>query len=395
MTPTTLAKQLISIPSTSGNEDAIMKFVKSWGKEHHISQTIQEKKGLTNIFLSSGKGPRTIILTTHLDTVVPEPQGWKETKPFDPHEHDGYLFGLGANDAKGIGASMLHTLLAFSKSELAKEYRMIVALVSHEETSGAGTEALVPYLTEKIKPILEETLVIVGEPTGLRHFSIGNKGNAFITVTITGKSAHASRSHQGKNAAVKLAAIISDISSLEKTLNKKYPEHAFNTHTITLTTLESNLGIIDSNIVPAKPNSLPATATATFDCRVGPILFANQFYLLNDELKRFLLEHKESGFKISHNYLHPPVPGHALHDDDPVLDIFKRGVKKMLNKAPQSFATPGANDAPFWGNAGFKTINEYGPGNPKYSHVADERINITELNKAPEVYFSIAKEWFK
>ncbi|HVG38925.1 MAG TPA: M20/M25/M40 family metallo-hydrolase, partial [Pyrinomonadaceae bacterium] len=97
--PIELTKKLIDIPSVSGAEADVTRFLadhlESLGYEVE-RQTVENDR--ENIFaVLPGRTPR-VVFSTHLDTVP----------PFIPaREDDDYIYGRGACDAKGIIAAQI------------------------------------------------------------------------------------------------------------------------------------------------------------------------------------------------------------------------------------------------------------------------------------------------
>src|SRR5215831_14155903 len=98
MNPFELTRQLMSIPSVTGNEREIAEFLSS----HMASLGYRiERQAVSgdrfNLFAYAGPG--RVMFCTHLDTVPPS------TIPV--REDDDFLYGRGACDTKGIIAAML------------------------------------------------------------------------------------------------------------------------------------------------------------------------------------------------------------------------------------------------------------------------------------------------
>ncbi len=388
-------QRLVATPSTSGNESKVMAFIGHWAKQRGLQVFPQHKRGFTNIACVAGEGERIVILTTHLDTVEPDPKLWKKTKPYSPRIIGDKLYGLGASDAKGVAASMLWAALSFQESPEAKKGRIIVVLVSDEERTGGGSELVVPFLKQhpSLRIIPKSTAVIVGEPTNLTEISLGSRGNVFISVTIHGKSVHSSRPKDGKNAAQKAASIISQIPDFIKILNGQHPDPILHGTDLTVTSLSSNLGIVGDSIVATKLNTLPGEASLTLDCRLSQPYFQNSFRLFWKEFNKFMANQQEAGFKLAWKKIHPEVAGHAIKQLNPLVQLLTQAISRETGRKPSYRVAMGANDASFWAEAGFQVINEYGPGNSKIIHQPDEWINLSQLEKGTRVYLSFSKKW--
>jgi len=145
-------------------------------------------------FAGAGGG-RTLLLNGHVDVVSVEPRDAWSADPFGGELRDGAVYGRGACDMKGGVAAM--TFAAEALAELGVRLRgdLIVNTVSEEETTGAG--GLVSART------LSADAAIVPEPSAL-HVGIGCRGSLLASVTIEGRGGHAgiARSHHADGGAV-------------------------------------------------------------------------------------------------------------------------------------------------------------------------------------------------
>src|SRR5678816_4212957 len=92
-----LARQLMTIPSITGNELEVGNFLTSWLSNAGYRVERQEVEvARYNVIATAGK-PR-VLFCTHIDTVP-------QALPID--EDHAYLYGRGACDTKGINAAML------------------------------------------------------------------------------------------------------------------------------------------------------------------------------------------------------------------------------------------------------------------------------------------------
>src|SRR6266436_1561080 len=124
-----LTRRLIDIPSVSGDEEAVARFLGAqleqlgYGVEY-----LESAPGRPGLFASTDAAPR-IVFCTHLDTVPPF---------FASSEDDEFVYGRGACDAKGIIAAQIaaaHRLRAEGIRELA------LLFVVDEERGSIGARA--------------------------------------------------------------------------------------------------------------------------------------------------------------------------------------------------------------------------------------------------------------
>ncbi len=175
----TLAAELISIPSPTGQETRVVDFVARQLIGRGWNVTVQEvAEGRSNVWASRAGGG--VTLSTHLDTVP----------PFVSPRLDGdRLYGRGSCDAKGIAAAMI---VAADGLVAAGESRVDLLFVVGEEKNSEGARAanLLPATSR---------FLINGEPTESRLAS-GAKGSLRVTLRTHGREAHSAYPHLGQSA---------------------------------------------------------------------------------------------------------------------------------------------------------------------------------------------------
>ncbi|HIE08780.1 MAG TPA: M20/M25/M40 family metallo-hydrolase, partial [Armatimonadetes bacterium] len=125
-----LAKELVSIPTVTGEESRVAGLIETELKEAGMEVRRQEVEGAGfNILASRGRGG--LLFLTHLDVFPP----YDHPEPFEPKVEGEEIIGRGAADAKGQIAALISAL---KESEGPAE----VALVVDEERLGRGSEAL-------------------------------------------------------------------------------------------------------------------------------------------------------------------------------------------------------------------------------------------------------------
>ena len=96
---------IVKIPSFSGKEEAVCRKIDSLCREAGFDEVRFD--GLGSVIARVGKGPRTLAIDAHVDTVgVGDPARW-ETDPFSGLIHDGRVLGRGTSDQKGGAAAMI------------------------------------------------------------------------------------------------------------------------------------------------------------------------------------------------------------------------------------------------------------------------------------------------
>jgi len=167
-----LTKSLMSIPSVSGDEEAVGFYLRdhlqSLGWKVEL-QAVSENQNNVIAYLNDAPG---VWLSTHMDTVPPF---------IPPTEDDEKIYGRGACDAKGIIAAQIT-----AAEQLRKEGMTDVGLLYNveEERSSTGAKVVNNHpLAAKCE------YMINGEPTD-NDLAIGSKGTFRLNIKTSGKAAH-------------------------------------------------------------------------------------------------------------------------------------------------------------------------------------------------------------
>jgi acetylornithine deacetylase len=220
-----LTKNLMNIPSVSGEEERVGFFLRDYLESLGWTVELQPvSENQNNVIAYLNETPR-VFLSTHMDTVPPY---------LPPSEDDEKIYGRGACDAKGIIASQI-----FAAEELRKQGVRDIGLlytVDEEQSSTGAKEANKHALAAKCEYLIN------GEPTD-NDLAIGSKGSLRFLIKTEGKAAHSAYPEMGESAIEKLLDILEDIRRIE------FPnDEFFGATTNNIGTLNAGLKI---NIVPA------------------------------------------------------------------------------------------------------------------------------------------------
>lgn len=228
-----LAKKLITIPSTADNIEA------QWACISLIKETfsgictaiIHEIHGKPALILSTSTKKKTdYILAGHID-VVPG-----ATDMFKPRISDGTLLGRGAYDMKAPLAAGLYAL-----TDAAREHKNIsytALITSDEETDGYAMNALV-------QKGYRASCVILPDGGNERGIVSAQKGFLQLKIILHGRNAHASTPWEGRNPFDRVSTIIDALTPYH--VSARMPWRT----TAVLTKIESVNGInqVPSSIV--------------------------------------------------------------------------------------------------------------------------------------------------
>jgi succinyl-diaminopimelate desuccinylase len=368
-----LASRLISIPSTSGEERAIMEEVIRWCSFVSLPfEVIASDHDRPNVVISLGNpadGP-IIVMNGHLDTVpVSDLVNWR-TGPYDPtiSENGKKLIGRGASDMKSSVAVMLHVMEALKDVPLLGAVQ--AHIVSDEETGGdVGTKFLVEEIAAGRLP--RPDYCLIGEKSDLKVRN-AERGLLAVNVTCLGRAAHTAAARvTGVNAIAKAAKAI---IALEKDIDRFHP--AVGKPVISVNTIQAGIA---HNVVPGE-------CTFSIDRRLIPgetreSAVAEITAALDD------IASKDPAFRyeLDIDPMKDHIPANITEETSPLVQALRAGITTVTGQEPEYFvAWAGATDGRFYRQAGIDTVG-YGPGGEN-AHGANEAVQIDDLVAQAKVY---------
>ncbi|MBD3207112.1 M20/M25/M40 family metallo-hydrolase, partial [Candidatus Bathyarchaeota archaeon] len=161
-----IAKDLISIPSVSGEEKEVMHFTRGLLEDIGVETEFHggEDRPIIQAIINPD-AEKLLIFNGHLDVVpIAKPDAWTR-EPWTPILEENRLFGRGSSDMKSSCAVMIHLM------ELAQDMDLDLAIGVHlvpDEEKGAefGSKILV----DKIKSgeLRRPDYVVIGEQSNLK-----------------------------------------------------------------------------------------------------------------------------------------------------------------------------------------------------------------------------------
>lgn len=324
-----LTKELIDIPSVTGDELAVGQFLSSYLERLGYRVEKQEiAPDRFNVLATTEESPR-IVFSTHMDTVPPF---------ISSSEDDEFINGRGSCDAKGIIAAQI-----FAAERLRSRGVNDVGLLFtvDEELSSLGAQAANKH------PLARECQFLInGEPTDSR-LATGTKGSMRVFITTDGRAAHSAYPEAGESAIEKLLDILQDIRSCH------WPADSF------FGTTTCNIGVLNGG---TRPNVIPDHARAELQIRLGIDI---------EHVKRVLEDAVGTRGRLEYASAHNPVRlGWVLGFDECVV----------------RFTT----DVPYLSQWGKPLL--LGPGSILDAHTEHEKISKRELEESVELYVRLANK---
>jgi acetylornithine deacetylase/succinyl-diaminopimelate desuccinylase-like protein len=350
-----------------GQEYKVAKIVENEFSEAGIKYKVFNRGKRPDIiaFIGQNKpGYRKLLLAAHMDT-VPGGEGWTVTKPFVPKMVGCRMYGRGATDDKGPLAALVSAAKALKKQEKTINGCVIVAAVSDEEVNLCpGLESLIK------KKAICPTDAIMPDVGGSMHIiTVGEKASLNVSVKAFGKAAHGSTPQLGKNAICGMSEFLSLLQAyqLRHVHDPLFPDGP----TI-------NVGMIKGGDAP---NKVAAECEAVLNIRYLPSQNRDDIIA---ELRQISSQVSIKGVKFAFS-----VRSRS--------DAFKLSPSAPIVKAVMRFS--GAKLKGIGGGTVSKLLVRQGidsvgfaPGDEDVAHMADEYIDIAELEKFSVIVQKIARD---
>ena len=135
-----LQAQLVGVDTVAANETtALRPLVELFRASGIPTEFLESAPGRGNLVarIKGNGSKRPLLLLAHIDVVPVTEQPWT-VPPFQLTEKDGFLYGRGVNDDKGMAAAIVAVALEVNRSKTPLSRDLIVALTAGEETGGGA-----------------------------------------------------------------------------------------------------------------------------------------------------------------------------------------------------------------------------------------------------------------
>jgi acetylornithine deacetylase len=346
-----LLRELIAIPSISGEEAAIAVFIEETARRWGLD--VVRNANAVQIEVRGWGAGSTLALASHLD-VVPPGAGWTRD-PFSPIIEGSRLYGRGSGDAKASVAAMLYAAKDLVDSGGMDSGRLLVIFGYGEETKNTTMGAAV----ETAGAI---DAAIIGEPTGL-DFAIAQRGLMMVDLLAQGDQRHAAYA-SGEDGFTNSVQVLSrDLLKLESLFSSR-SHPVLGRALATPTMLEAGIS----------RNITPPVARAVLDVRSTPDWS-------HEELAQELRAALTCDVIVTSRRLVPC--------ETPAGSRLLATASRLRPDATQ-FGSPTCSDWVFFRD--FDAI-KCGPGTSRRSHTADEYVDIPEVTAARGFYGELVRAY--
>jgi acetylornithine deacetylase/succinyl-diaminopimelate desuccinylase-like protein len=437
---TRFLSDLININTTNppGNETAAANFIAKYlFKEGFKTEVIESAPGRGNVIArlkGSGEKPNLLLLS-HIDVVAANPTEWS-VDPFAGTVKDGYVYGRGAYDMKGMTAVEVLTLLLLKRNNILLKGDVVLAATADEEKGGEeGAGYLLRNHKEKVwcPYVLNEGggLAIPQKNGNVYPVQTAEKGILWFKIKAKGTPGHGSTPNMADNAILRMNKVISRLSSYQpKTLyvptlrqflaeNAKQNPELNEPFTRLLNNPAQSDQILDqiaktdkalaeeirprtkTTITPTiiqggiKENIIPSECEAVFDCRVLPGQSVDEtLSIIKGLLKNVGLE--KLSFEIIQMH-----DGNESTTQTPLYDAISDVLKEFEpNCGVTPTLTTGGTDSRFFRETGsicygFHPMRPDEPNDKleRRMHGIDERITVENLVFGTSIFYETVKRF--
>ncbi|MDR1993081.1 MAG: M20/M25/M40 family metallo-hydrolase [Nitrososphaerota archaeon] len=435
---TQLLSKLININTTNppGNETPAAHYLAEYLTKNDIPSEIIEstpnRGNLITRLKGTGEKPNLLLLS-HLDVVAANPAEWT-TNPFAGTIKDGFIYGRGAIDMKGMTAIEVMTLKLLKQNNIPLKGDLVLAATADEEQGGEkGAGYLLRNHKDKIwcPYVINEGGGTAFPQNGQNIYPIqtAEKGILWFKIKTKGTPGHGSTPNMADNAITRMNSVLTKLATYQPptiyvpTL-KEFLDHIIQTNPALKNPIDqlianphkSDLILnelaqthkalaeeirprIKTTLTPTiihggqKENIIPSECEATFDCRVLP---GQNVDATLDSLKVYLSELGDD--KLFYEII-------QIHNgnESPTQTPLYETITSVLQQAdPGCRVTPtlttGGTDSRFFRETGsvcygFHPVQPEEPNDEyeKRMHGIDERLSIANLVWGTSVLYETVK----
>lgn len=340
MDPVELLRSMVAIPSLSGEEAALARFLAERMEELGFAARVDEAGNAVGVL---GDGQREIVLLGHLDTVPGGP----------PVEvRDGRLYGRGAVDAKGPLATFVTAAAALGP---VPGWRIVVVgAVEEEASSSKGAR----HAARVFRP----DVCVIGEPSGWDGVALGYKGRLVVRASLAQPAVHSAVPEP--SAAERIVDLWNAVAEESGRFNDG--------RGLLFDQLQCRLQRIENRLDGDRES-----AWAVLGFRLPPDLGPEE---LQAKLRR-LAEDRRSDIVLEASAAERAYLGDRR---SPLARAFLRALREA-GAEPRMKVKTGTSDMNVVGPVWRCPILAYGPGDSRLDHTPEEHVSIDEYVKSIDV----------
>jgi acetylornithine deacetylase len=394
-------QKMVSIPSVTGDEAAIQKFVSDYMESMGLSVDMWETdwealkkhpgyrpvdrgyEGRPNIVatLKGTGGGRSLLLNGHTDVIpVGKGEGWSDD-PWSARIKNGRIYGRGSCDMKSGVASHILAVQYLKELGLTPKGDVMINVVIDEEVSGHGTLDTVVRGYHADAGISGETSDLAVQPACI--------GRIWFEIEIHGKPAGIQQRYLGVSGidlGNKIAKAVADLEA-KRIATVKHPLYP--------SAIDSLPCIVGSFQAGGYPSAFPANCLLKGS--IGTVPSED-----HEGVKRSLVEQvAQAAAADPWMKDHPPIVRFVGYDaqaseiprNHPIVETVSRCYTEITGKQPVISGRQGAADTRFLNLYAKTPTVIFGPGSTAVMHADDEYVSIDDYITAIKVMALSIYDW--
>ncbi len=397
----TFLQDMVRIPSVTGDEAAIQRFLSDYmrriGLEVDMWETDWEKlkqhpgyrpvnrgyEGRPNIVatLKGTGGGRSLLLNGHTDVIpVGDGTGWSDN-PWSASIKEGRIYGRGSCDMKSGVASHILAVEFLKQLGLTPKGDVLINVVIDEEVSGHGTLDTVMRGYKADAGISGETSDLFVQPACI--------GRIWFQIDVEGKPAGIQQRYMGISAIELANKIVKAVQELEDERVASVKHHLYPS------AINSLPCIIGSFQAGNYPSAFPASAVLKGS--IGTVPSEDHEGVKQSLVKKIA----EVAAKDPWMKDHPPVVKFVGYDAEaseipvqhPIVQTVCNVYTELTGKKPTISGRQGAADTRFLNKYANTPTVIFGPGSTAIMHANDEYVSIDDYMTSIKVMALSIFDW--
>ena len=355
-----LVSDLVKIPSVSGNEAELAKFLVDYCTRLGFECEI-DRHGNFFAFIKGKRPGKRLIFNSHLDTVEVG-EGWS-VDPYSGKIDEDKIWGRGSTDCKAAMGAQITA--ALSVLEAGADFAGEICLMYPVEEEVQNVQRKGTYLS--LMDGFTGDYAVNGEDTDL-HVCLACEGMLEVKITTHGVGAHGATPKQGKNAITMMCKVVEELNKIVPGTNEY-----------------TGSGSINPGVIEGGCRSSVVPDTCVLKCSRF-IVPGENGQLFVDQIEEIFrkLKSENPDFKADVELVYDSNPS-LVDKESPIVQAIKEAHGDIGKECP-FYGTPQHDDADFLTNVAHIPTVLYGPGTGVLAHMPDEYVKIAEVEEAAKVY---------
>jgi acetylornithine deacetylase/succinyl-diaminopimelate desuccinylase-like protein len=389
------ASKAISIPSFTGSEEELARFVQATFEELGLQvQWQQVEEGRANVLgtLAGAGGGPSLMFNGHLDTSYSGREPWLRHVPGfqpEPFVRDGRLYGLGISNMKGALACYLEAVRALRDAGVRLRGDVMIACVSgeiektqwHPDFVGREYRGYASGSRFLTSHGAVTDMCVLGEPTE-QKIVLGHYGSLWMRISTSGPFIHTAFSggKRDQTSIVRMRDVLGAVVEFAPEWEER-------------TSYGGKPGIVNIGAINGgfawRVSRTPHRTDLFVDFRVPPTMqMAEARAALGDFVRDLRERFPEHGIESE---VYVTAPGSEIAEDHPLVAAIDEAHSEVFGEKPERDTVRWFSDASTLTRYGIESVN-YGTSSGLPDPELGENLDIDGLVKIADVYTRVAQK---